>query len=178
MTQQQEDHLPHFAVRPRFKIETSQTEAEIAEKVKAALAKENAPCKGSIKHGYATLFIPEQQQHYWSPQLTLTLEKTEKGCILRGVYGPRPAVWTMFVFFYAVISFAIMVVTIIGLSRNSLDKSTTILWLVPILIMVVLSLYLVAFLGQKFGHNQMMILHRFVEKSTGLIIDEEHEYKE
>ena len=177
MSQQQEDHLPHFAVRPRFKIETSFTKEEIADKIKAALAKDNTACKGQIKDGYCSLFIPEERQHYWSPQLTLTLEETEKGCMLRGVYGPRSTVWTMFVFIYAVISFAVMIVSIIGLSRLSLDKSITILWLVPVLIMLVLSFYLVAFLGQKFGHDQMMTLHHFVEKSTGLIIDEAHEYK-
>ena len=40
--------------------------------------------------------------------------------------------------------------------------------LVPVLLLVFLSLYLVSYFGQKIGKKQMIILHRFFEASTGL----------
>ncbi|MBR9919527.1 MAG: hypothetical protein GYB31_01730 [Bacteroidetes bacterium] len=162
----------HFHVRPRFQVESDQSVDDIAANIKSALQREGATCKGRIKHGFATLWIPHEEQHYWSPQLTLTLEKTEEGTsLLRGVYGPRPSVWTMFIFFYSVIGFAMMVISIVGFSNVSLDKSGKILWLLPVLFVIFLSLYLVAYFGQKLGQKQMVVLHLFVEKSTGFVID-------
>ena len=170
MTQSVDDHLPEYRVRPRFQIETSYPVDEVAEMIKSALEKEDATCHGSIRHGFATLYLPAEEQHYWSPQLTLTLEETDAGSLLRGLYGPRPAVWTMFVFFYALIGFIILIVGILGLSYLTLDKPAGILWLIPVLVLIFLTLYLVAFFGQKLGHNQMVTLHTFVEESTGLRI--------
>jgi len=123
-----------------------------------------------VKHGYGNLSLPTVEQHYWSPQLSLTLEKTETGTEIRGLYGPRPAVWTMFVFFYSFLGFAILIISIVGLTNLSLDKSANILWFVPALIIVFLTLYLVSYSGQKLGYKQIETLHEFIEKSTGLRI--------
>ena len=114
--------------------------------------------------------LPVDQQHYWSPRLTISMEETEDGTIIRGLYGPRPAVWTMFVFFYALIALAIMVVGTIGLSRLSLDKPGTVLWWIPVLVVIFLSLYLVSYFGQKWSGDQMVVLHEFFEESVGLAI--------
>lgn len=173
MNENIDDHLPPYRVRPRFQIDLTESMEELSEKIKIGLAKDNAPCKGQVNTGYISLYLPEEEQHYWSPQLTLSLEATPQGTSLRGLYGPRPAVWTMFVFFYALIGFAIFVILIIGTSNLSLGKSGAILYLVPLLILVFLSLYLVAYFGQKLGHDQMLILQQFVEESTGLIMRSE-----
>ena len=166
----QDEHIVPYRVRPRFEVESEMTVEEIADKIKAALKEDNARCKGNIYPGYARVFLPAEEQHYWSPMLTLTLEESENGSVLRGLFGPRPTVWAMFVFFYAVIGFALMVILIIGLSHWTLGMSTAILWWVPVLLAAFLSLYLVAYSGQKLGKEQMHILHQFIEKSTGLEI--------
>ncbi|MEP2669453.1 MAG: hypothetical protein ABJH04_10685 [Cyclobacteriaceae bacterium] len=153
-------------VRPRFKMETLYTSEQLLHRLKEALNKEDAPCTGQVHSQYATIYIPHKDQHYWSPQLTLTLEETENGSILRGLYGPRPVVWTMFIFFYSLIGVAILFIGVMGLSYYSLGKPTTLLWLIPILAVVFLTLWLVAYFGQKLGHDQMVILHEFIEKSV------------
>ena len=168
MTSTTDHHLPSYAVRPRFKIESTETMENISNKIKIALKAPNAPCTGKMKPRFFTLHIPEEEQHYWSPQLTITLDETEQGCTIRGVYAPRPSVWTMFVFFYSIIAMAIFVISIVGVSYWSLQKESSIMWFVPVLGIVFLSLYLVAFFGQKMGHKQMEQLHQFFEKSTGL----------
>ena len=63
----------------------------------------------------------------------------------------------------------------VGVSCANSIKSGAVLWLVPLLAIAFLSLYLVAFFGQKAGHDQMLTLHQFLEESTGLIIDREHQ---
>ncbi len=111
-----------------------------------------------------------EEQHYWSLQLQISFEETENGTMMRGLYGPRPAVWTMFVFFYAVIGFAVLIVSMLGLSFLTMDKPVTILWAVPVLVIVFFSLYLVAYSGKKMGYEQLVILHQFIEGCTEMDI--------
>lgn len=165
-----EEHLPSYRVRPRFQIELPIMQNDIEQTLQASLLQTESKVIGRINHGYATFYLPKIEQHYWSPGLTLSLENTDSGTLLRGMYGPRPTVWTMFIFFYALIAFAILVLSIIGLSNYSLGKSAVILWLVPALGLVFLSLYLVAYFGQKLGHDQMVTLHRFLEESLEIEI--------
>lgn len=175
MKKDMEDHLPPYRVRPRFQVVADEPSEELEKRIAAALKTDDAPCKGRVNSGYISLSVPEADQHYWSPRLSLTLETHGGGTLIRGLYGPRPAVWTMFVFFYALIGFAIVIISIIGMANMSLDKSGAILWSVPLLIVAFLSLYLVAYMGQKAGHDQMLILHQFLEDSIGLNIDGEQD---
>ena len=171
MNQVSGSHLPHYRVRPRFKIETKFPMEHWEEKIRNGLMDEDANCLGKVTPGFVTLSLPIEEQRYWSPQLTITMEETEEGSILRGLYAPRPTVWTMFVFFYSIIGFTIMSVGVVGLSNISLNKPGTILWWVPILVLVFFSLYGVAYFGQKMARNQITCLHQFLNKSTGLEIE-------
>ena len=168
MTTKTEDHLPTSGVRPRFKVETNNSAETIADSIKKALDQEQSTCIGTSNPKFISLRIPTSEQHYWSPQLSITISLENGITVARGVYGPRPAVWTMFVFFYAVIGLALLVVTVIGLSTMTLDKGTMIFWWIPGLLIVFLSLYLVAYFGQKIGHKQMITLQKFFEETTGL----------
>lgn len=158
-----EQHIKFKRIRPRIYVETDLSVQEINLRIKDYLNKGECRCGGESTEGYATFWPPENEQHFWSPQLTITLDTEESLTKVRGLYGPKPSVWTMFVFFYAVIAFAILIVSMIGLSFWSLGQPATVLWFVPILTLVFLSLYLVAYSGQKLGHRQMTNLHRALE---------------
>lgn len=162
-----EDHLFHYRVRPKFHIETHHTIDELNIKLEAALQEDGAPVKGWVDPHYAKLSIPHEDQHYWSPRLSISFEETDGGTMMRGVYGPRPSVWTLFIFFYAFIGFGILIILILGTSYISLGKSGAILWFVPVLLLIFLTLYLVSYFGQKLGHDQMVTLHHFVENCIG-----------
>jgi hypothetical protein len=165
-----EDNLTLYRVRPRFSVTASEPLEQVTTRIRQALDQADAPCCGRIHFEYVTLYLPTEEQHYWSPQLSLSLEPTEEGCLLRGLYGPRPEVWTMFVFFYAIIGLAATIIAIIGFSNMSLGKSGMVLWLLPLLIGLFLTLYLTAYFGKRMGQDQMVTLHRFLEQSTGLSI--------
>lgn len=166
MTQNGEDHLPAYRVRPRFKITLAKNENNIVEHIQNALNSTGAKCIGSVSERYISLQIPKHAQHYWSPQLSITLSEEDDKSAVRGVYGPRPAVWTMFIFFYSLIGLALLVVTVIGLSTMTLDKGTAIFWWIPALLIAFLTLYLVAYFGQKIGHDQMVELQSFFEENA------------
>ena len=162
------DETSVSTIRPRFKVDVPYSARELEDKILDGLKRIDAPCKGRVIEGHALLYLPEEDQHYWSPQLTLSFEEGDGYHFLRGLYGPRPAVWTMFIFFYALVGFAAVVVGMVGLTYLSLDKSASILWLVPILLLLFLTIYLVANYGKKMGHKQMVILHDFLKDFTGL----------
>jgi hypothetical protein len=157
------EHFWEYEIRPRFKLNTPYSLQEIIDRISNGIHRPDAPCKARIVHDQIVLFFPSEEQHYWSPQLSLSIEEEEDGSLIRGFYGPRPAVWTMFVFFYSSIAFGILFIIIFGLSYISLGKSPDILWLVPLLLIIFLSLYRVSYQGQKMGADEMETLHRFLE---------------
>ena len=173
MTQHTDNQPTIYRVRPRFQVETSEAPGDFLSKIKKGLGTQGATCHGKVYPTYAILSLPFEERHYWSPQLHISVEETEDGSLVRGLYGPRPIVWTMFVFFYAMIGFAALIVSIVGLSHLTLDQPANILWFVPGLVLLFLSLYLVAYFGKRRGHDQMETLHRFVEKTTGLAFEDE-----
>lgn len=154
-----------YRIRPRFKATSVLSSEELCAHLKSNLEKEGAPCKGNINTNFVTLYLPAEEQHFWSPQISMTIEDTDEGSEISGLFGPRAEVWTMFVFLYAVIGFLILVISVIGLSNVSMNESGLILWLVPILVIIFLSLYLGAYFGQKLGYNQMVTLHEFLISS-------------
>jgi hypothetical protein len=127
-------------VRPRFSVLTAESSETIKQRIQDALAQENATCRGKVYDQFASLSLPADQLHYWSPRLRMTIEKTDEGTEVRGLYGPKPAVWTMFVFFYSVIGFATIIVAMLGLSYLTLNKPAGILWMLPVFVAMFSSL--------------------------------------
>jgi hypothetical protein len=170
MSEKHLEHIQFTRIRPRIRFEYKDSPSGFSETIKRRLNQQNN-IDGEVLSNFITIYPVQEDQHYWSPQLTLTMEATEKGSLIRGLYGPQPSVWTMFIFFYALIGFATLMVSMIGLSFLSLGKDASILWLVPVLILLFCSLYVVAYLGQKFGHQQMIYLHHFMEECVGSRIE-------
>ncbi len=161
------DHISFKRIRPRILIESELSSSQIIEIIDNHLSKPDVDCEGYAIPGFATIYPLQKDQHYWSPQLTLTIEETESGSLIRGLYGPKPSVWTMFMFFYSFIGFITMIAIMISLSYWSLGQDSMIFWSIPALILLFLSLYLVAYLGQKFGHKQIVHVHKFLEDCIG-----------
>jgi hypothetical protein len=152
-------------VRPRFHFDMPISAKDFVVLFSKGLKLENNPCKGEVNEVYATLFFPPNIRHYWSPQLTLTIQKMDENSIhVRGLYGPRPPVWTMFMFFYITIGVSIFFLLIIGGANLSLGKSSDILWLVPFLLVVFFSFYGVAYLGKKKSKSEIEQMHEVLLK--------------
>ena len=155
----------NFEIRPRFKKTISLSEEEIVERFQKALKQPNAPVTGTVVDHHIFLKIPAHQQHYWSPQLDLEIEETEEGSLIRGLFGPKPSVWFMFVFFYILLGFISMVVAIMGFSQLNLGLSAKILWLLPISLVLFLFIFFTAKTGQKLGKDEMFLLYDFYENT-------------
>ncbi len=152
-------------IRPRFRKEIADAPETAINKIKSALDSDHAKCKGTIVDHHVILLIPQHQQHYWSPQLALELEALPEGSRIRGLYGPKPEVWTMFVFFYSAIGFLTLMGSIFGLSQMMLSMNPYGLWSVPIGGILLLGLFIISKIGERLGQDQMHQLKDFLDKS-------------
>lgn len=162
-------------IRPRFRITVPMASEEILNRLRAYLEKPNSDCSGTILSDFAILRIPEEKQHFWSPRLTVAFEKEADGTLLRGLFGPRPAVWTMFASFYAFTVFAALVGAIYGLSQWQLGMDAWALWIVPTALVLLVIAYAIAYTGQKLGHDEMRMLRKILEdcleKGSGSVVE-------
>ncbi len=158
--------MTSFRLRPRFQHHCSHTPEEIQSMIREKLEAAPCDCIASINDAYITLRIPLQDRHYWSPQLNLSLEATENGTLIRGLYGPNPTVWAMFFFGYAAIGVLALFIAIVGFSQKALGIDAPVLWALPVLGIAALFLYFTAQLGQKTGAEQTFTLHHFYEDTV------------
>lgn len=156
-------------VRPRFKILSSYSPKELLQRIETQLQNTKTGCyTETLLNNFVVLKINNEEQHFWSPQLSLSIDKLETGCLIRGLYSPKPTIWSMFVFLYTGVAVSILFIGLYGLSRLGLNMDAPILWLVPVLVSLAAMLYIIAQIGQKLGAQQMFELHHFFEE----VIDE------
>ncbi len=149
-------------IRPRFRQSLPRPADVVTEQFRLALS-EAENIEGSIIDHHIVLRIPVAQQHYWSPQLSLTLEEEEGSTLLRGLFGPRPSVWLMFVFLYSSIGAISLFVAITGFSQLSLGIPAPALWALPVAALLALGLFLAAKAGERLGREEMHLLKNFMD---------------
>lgn len=158
-------------IRPTIRHTVKMTSEQVHDAFRAELRSGIHDIEGQSLPGFVTIYPLLKHQHFWSPQLTLTFLDTEEGCLIRGLYGPKPAIWTMFIFFYVIVGFSAFIILMYGLSLRMLNENADILWLVPLLLLVFSTLWLAAYAGQKKGHRQLDTLHSFLERCVGEKVD-------
>ena len=158
--------MSSIRIRPRFTIKADFSPEELIIKIESRLKSEETNFYAeSMLTNFIVLKIRETDRKIWTPQLALSIDKFENGCTIRGLFGPRPTLWSMFIFFYTGIGVAILFSGLYGLARVSLKLEASILWLIPALLGLALFLYLLAQAGQKFSAQQMFEIHHFFEKA-------------
>jgi hypothetical protein len=155
--------MSSFRIRPRFKHFCSMNKSEVEQKLLDALEQSDKKCVAVYLPGHMYLKIPPEERHFWSPQLHITFEESDEGTIIRGLYGPNPTVWAIFFFGYVFLGVVFFFAAMWGLTRLSLDLSATILWVLPVIVVLAFLLYIFAQTGQKIGAEQMFRLHLFYE---------------
>ena len=128
---------------------------------------ENPPkeVKGSIIDNHIILDIVKDEQHYWSPQLNFRLEQDEEDSnktIVSGLIGPKPAVWTLFMFIYFLIGTLGFFIFSYGFSKLLLGEYSNWILALPVSILFILSAYKVGKYGEHLAKDQIEILKQFV----------------
>ena len=156
-------------LKPRFRMELDNKSVdEILESFKNNLAKDSCKYCSKISGNHIFLDIPEEENHFWSPQLQVEVvkDKTNNKTIVKGILGPKPQIWTMFMFFHFVIAILFVVFFVWFYTNWSLDKDykfqEIMLLILPILSVL---LYFFGQSGKRFAYNQMVELDDFLMKT-------------
>lgn len=155
--------MSSFRIRPRFKNTVHLSIQDITQKFQKLDNDTKAQFMVKLSHHHITIHIPLEDRHYWSPVLTISLEETPDGTIVRGLYGPNPSVWAIFFFGYIALGLIALFAGMYGASKAMLNMEAPILWILPICGGLALLLYIIAQGGQKIGAEQMFRMHHFYE---------------
>lgn len=120
---------------------------------------------GRIIDHHVILDIVGDEVHFWSPQLNFRVEKDPDDSartIVAGLIGPRPGVWTLFMFVYFSIALAGFVVSSIGVSKWLLGGSSLLIWAMPVAILFMLTAYQAGKFGENLAADQIERLKQFV----------------
>lgn len=153
-------------LRPRFTIDLDENKEEVLQRFSDEFKKENCKFLGNIVDGHIFVAVSKKDEHFWSPQLHLEIiEKTENTSFLKGLFGPKPQVWTLFMFIHFIIGFSFLAFGVLLYTRFSLDESL----FFPIIMMIILPLiwtvlYFLGKIGKATGKKQMKDLHDFMIK--------------
>ncbi|MCB0760559.1 MAG: hypothetical protein KDC12_03475 [Flavobacteriales bacterium] len=153
-------------VRPRFRMTTTMSEEEVLNAVRHRLEEEE-DVVGKVFWHHAIFRIPDEQRHYWSPELQFSVEANPQGggTLVRCLIGPRQTVWALFLFLYAVPGLVMFFFGMNGFVQWYEKDDFSYLWVVPVCLLAIALVYFAAYMGRKKGHEQMIHLIRFTYRT-------------
>lgn len=158
-----QDELNRILLKPRFKLKYSDPKEAIIDQFRVDLSSESCPFPSKIVDHHIVIDVPQGTEHFWSPQLHVEVEDEGEVTIVKGILGPKPKIWTLFIFFHFAVAVTFFVFFVIFYSRWSLDQDYTMSMTMCILMPVLwVALYFAGQLGKKFGYDQMQELHGFL----------------
>ena len=150
-------------LRPRFVLSSSKSQEKILKSFEET--KNNNEHKFIVKIVDEHVFIDvsEKDSHFWSSQLHLEILQRESKTEIKGLFGPKPQVWTFFMFLHFIVGTAFLGAGVWAYVNHSLDKSLV----VPVIMLVILPmiwvlLYFVGRLGRDFGKKQIKKQRQFM----------------
>ncbi|GAB5535104.1 MAG: hypothetical protein Rubg2KO_13530 [Rubricoccaceae bacterium] len=152
-------------LRPRFEFVAPRPPDEALERLRAALAGTEAPCRGRVFSDHAVLYVLHAEERVWSPFLSLDIGSHPDGTLIRGLFGPKPAVWSLFVASYAACVFGALGALGFAYAQWTLGQSPWALGLLPVAVLGALITYGFARYGQHQGRDQMNRLRSFLDGS-------------
>ncbi len=149
-------------LRPRFTIDLEENHKKIIQQFTTAL-KEN-PHPSRFSDGHIIIDVPKEEEHFWSPQLNLEIVETaENKSELKGLFGPKAQVWTLFMFIHFVVGIAFLLFAVMLYVKLSLEEA----FVLPLIMVIFLPLfwlvlYFLGRIGKSTGHKQMDDLHNLM----------------
>lgn len=120
-------------------------------------------------HGeYGELHLPRDQHRVWSPHLSFYVNedaKNEDGETARilGRFAPRVDVWTSIWIFYLLMAFSAFFGFTLAYSQWALGNSAWGIWIGIVPLLLILTLHIIANVGQTWSADQMHTLREQLE---------------
>lgn len=154
-------------LRPRFSIQLERRKEHVLTQFKEALNLNTTKLRGTFVDDHIFISVPKKEEHFWSPQLQLELlETSDNKTTIKGLFGPKPQVWTLFMFVHFIVGISFLGFLVLLFTRISLDE-TIVFPIVMLLFLPLLwiFLYFLGKIGKETGKDQMKILHDFVVRN-------------
>jgi len=131
----------------------------LRERLKGADYAECARSKGRC----ADFFVDESERRLWSPYLSVQVEPSAAGSLLRGRFGPHPELWTLFMFLYTAVAFLALMGLILGFVQWQSGMDPWGFWGVWVGGPALVLLYAVSAVGQRLSAHQMEALRQRID---------------
>jgi hypothetical protein len=158
------EHLSH--IRPRFTYLLEKDRSAVEQRIQEVAA--GSGLRVTTVDHHIIVDIPIQERHFWSPQLHFRLEQEGNQVRVHGLMGPRPAVWTGFMFFYFSMGIAGAIATTWGLAHWMLNGYSPMIWGLPVAFVIMATAYGAGRVGESLGRDQVMQLKAFLAKALDL----------
>ncbi|MEZ4791998.1 MAG: GTP-binding protein [Gelidibacter sp.] len=155
-----------IVLRPRFKMELNHPNEEVLKALDEAKCIQSDFILSRVGD-HVFIRLPKHKQHFWSPQLHLEVNEIDsKSCMLHGLFGPNPTVWTMFMFVHFFVAGMFITFGIWSYTNWRLGNSYGIqIGLMILMVLVWIGLYLAGRLGRSKGKPEMYLLHNFMSET-------------
>jgi hypothetical protein len=116
--------------------------------------------------------VPKSEQKLSSPQLHLEIIPIDdSNCTIKGLFGPNPTIWTLFMFLHFIIVMLFLGTSIWMYSSWSLEKPIVIQCVIyTILLLTWITLYLIGQANKKKNTPKMIEQHHFMRDVLRQII--------
>jgi hypothetical protein len=168
------DHHVLGSIRPRFTLRIGCEAIEAIDHIEQKFGTDKA-VNGMRANQLIFLKTPSYLQHYWSPEMSVRIERSEitGSVFVNCLLGPRQAVWGMFALIYAAIILLTLFGSMYGFVKYQTTGETATLWILPVGILLFSTVFFSAKLGQRKGRDQMLHLVSFLYHSLAEITDVE-----
>ena len=148
-----------------------QVKSVVLERLNSLL--ENSPDSviGRIVDNHVILDIAKKELHYWSPQLNFRVEVNDMDTntsIIRGLIGPRPNTWTLFVFIYFSVGTIGYFASSYGVAQWMIGEYSNWILAFPISILFMLTAYWTGKYGERLARDQTEVLKQFVRDAIAM----------
>ncbi|UKM64826.1 GTP-binding protein [Flavobacteriaceae bacterium GSB9] len=156
--------LPNdIVLRPRFKFEIPRSNTIVLDDFENAKSTQSDFIVNRVDD-HVFIKFPKEKQHFWSPQLHLEInEVNQDSCMLYGLFGPNPTVWTLFMFLHFIVAVIFVAFAIWAYSNWSLKQSYALQLSIMLLMIVIwIGLYFAGSIGKASSKQDMVALNNFM----------------
>jgi len=153
--------------RPRFKVYTKASKERLIQTIKELLKNHSDQFGGYANKEFAMVRLKKDKDKYWAPQLQIRWEIDEdnpKYIVVRGIIGPRPNIWTMFMFFYGLSGALIITLGTYAFSEYYVTGTSAWIWSIPFAVLLAFGTYLASKIGQIIAKEHLHAINIFVDE--------------
>ncbi|WP_420574916.1 GTP-binding protein [Kordia sp.] len=160
--------LEEVVLRPRFQREIPQPSETVLNRLEVSKVTQDEFVVSRVDN-HVFIRIPKHKQHFWSPQLHIEVDEIdEQNCLLHGLFGPSPTVWTFFMFLHFIVACLFIGFGVWAYTNASLDTSYAIqVALMFFMVLIWFALYFGGRWGKSTGKSEMIALNNFLNITVG-----------